>query len=120
MVSAMIDGPHPNPRVSWKNLMIDVLMSTSGWRKTASAFARQPPGLGPGDDHEVVLRRQLRRHRPEGLAQQALDAVSVDGAPDLSSDGDAEPRIAVAIRPRERVEDEVPRGVRPALPVDAV
>ena len=34
-VRPMIDGPHPRPTVSWKNLMIASLTSISGWRTLA-------------------------------------------------------------------------------------
>src|SRR5439155_17477928 len=83
------------------------------------ALAGEPGCLRAGHDHEVVLGGQLGREAPERLAEQPLHAVSLDCSPDLATDRYAEPRVALPVRPRKRVEHEVARGVRPALAVDA-
>ena len=61
--------------------------------------------------------------RPERLAEQALDAVAVDGAADLARHRQAEARAVGRLaggRARERVEDEEAVADRAALAVDAL
>ena len=57
--------------------------------------------------------------RPEGLAQQPLDAVALHRAAELAADRHAEPR-RLGVRARERVDDQVAAGVRAPLAVDPV
>src|SRR4029079_17875890 len=74
------------------------------------------------DDHIVGVSGQALRLLPERLAQHPLHARAVDGAADTARHRQAQPRAVVvgALLARERVEDEVPVGLRAALPVDAL
>ena len=65
--------------------------------------------------------RDDRRLGVERLAQQALDAVAVDGAADLARDRQPEARPRSSPAPRgKRVDDEVAVAVRAALAVRAL
>ena len=74
-----------------------------------------PGGCVAGDDHEVMLRRQPVRQRPERLPQDALHAVALDRAADAPTDRHAQPHVVpVCLRPlvggRKRVQDEAAAG----------
>jgi hypothetical protein len=52
---------------------------------------------GPDDDHDVDPRREEARVLSKDLTEEALRAVSLDGAADLSRGDDAEARGAVVL-----------------------
>src|SRR4051794_10728441 len=90
-----------------------------------AADGLEPVALGQfahvwaGLDHHVGVGRHRAALRVEGLAQQALDAVALDGAADLLGHREAEAHAAVVLA-RERVEHEIAVAVRAALAVDTL
>src|SRR5439155_12380553 len=85
-----------------------------------ATLAGERAGVGARDEDEVVCVGELRRQRPEGLAQHPLHPVALDRPADLPPDRDAKPRIAAAVRSREGVEHQVAGRVGAALAVDAI
>ena len=81
------DGPPPRARPA-----------SASTARSASSIAGSPPSRGQlaggraRHDHEVVPGLELVRAGPEGLAQQPLDAVALDGAAELAADRDAQAR----------------------------
>jgi hypothetical protein len=70
-------------------------------------------------DHDCVhVRGQPVAFEIEGLAQQPLDAISLDGATDLPRHRQAEPGTGDlrTLAPREHVEHELTSGVGTAVP----
>src|ERR1051325_12150315 len=62
--------------------------------------------VGPGDEHEIVLDRDLGVEGPERLSQSSLHRVPLYGAADLSAHRDPETRVVLArlaIRARKGV-----------------
>src|SRR3954454_20838852 len=79
--------------------------------------------VGPGDEHEIVLTRDLGVKGPERLSQGSLHRVPLYGAADLSAHGDAKTRVVLArfaVPTGKRVQHEKPVRVRVSLAIDAV
>src|SRR4051794_380336 len=85
-----------------------------------AALFREAPCLRPRHDHEVVSRGQVVGRRPEGVPEQPLDPVALNGAAELASNRHTEPWWALVLRTREGVQHEVSARVGPALPIDAL
>lgn len=87
-----------------------------------SPLAREGPGVGTSDHHEVVIGGQLAGDGAKRLPQEPLDSVSLDRPTDSSTHRNPEARLirAAINRSRERVDHEVAIGVRAAATVDAV
>ena len=87
--------------------------------------------VGARNDHVIVVGRHARQ-RPEGIAQEALDAVAGDRAADATPYRDAETRaclIAAFVQliprrrgtiARERVQDEIAVGDGTPMTVDPI
>src|SRR5207247_10649638 len=91
--------------------------SLDAWLAT---LAGERTDVGARDEDEVVSVGELRRQRPEGLAQHPLHPVALDRPAALPPDRDAKPRIADAVRPREGLAPQVAGRVGAALAVDPV
>src|SRR2546421_44027 len=86
----MIDGPHPRPTVSWKNLMIASLTSISGWRMLArtSMSVADPVDLAAGPEEGLLL------HRIEAAAAQRVAAKKPPpGEHEAAQDAEAPDRL---------------------------
>ena len=94
--------------------------------RSACSMAPSPPSRAssPAAGRATITKSwpwgQVAGAGPEGVAQQPLDPIALDGAAELATDGDPEPRLLILVGARKRVDDQVAAGVRAALAVDAV
>jgi len=68
-------------------------------------------GVGTGGKTQALLRKRL--------SQQPLDAIALDGSPDLARDRQSEARV-LAVSARKDMQDELTTGMRTAGAEDAV
>ena len=87
-------------------------------RSRLATGAREPPAGGRATITKSCPGRTDSAF--EGLAQQPLDAVALDGAPELAADRHAESGVVVVLCARKGIDDEVAAGMRTALAVDAL